>query len=316
MRNYITISSKTHVLSVKLDGVRSLMIVMNNNVYLLGRDMKCRHICRTDAEDAYYDVEVMIDSLTSSLVYVVLDCVPQKFMSRDEWGMCFNDRLLWIQEHVPLLNIPEVIVQEYFPVDRVDLSLEVVNIEGLVFTPLNHAYMYGYSGSHYKWKNTGDTADLMLKEVDGKYCLVSVGYVKGVVNNYKVEGFLTDQECERFKGANIIECSYGLNKWHPVKFRLDKEVPNATHIVHNVILSCNLRVPVTFLYTFTRRFVSWYIRDKIVTSYKQDGYDARLINPRVRRSEGLPFLCYAQRLDALPEFRGLQLKQLMRSKEI
>jgi len=257
-----------YLLSVKLDGVRALLIIHNDVIYLFDRRLKGFIVgsLKSKFMNVVFDCEVMLDG--DELCFVLFDVVTIKDKLCTDDLLC---RVRFISDACKQLDI-NVLPQQYYPCYRIDLLKD----EGIVFSPVNQGYKIGFSNDHFKWKLKGDTADLLVTKHGKNKCLVSANYVDRRLDSYKIVKICSS--VFPFSEGSILECSYVGGSWHFVRIRDDKTVPNATWVVDNVIKSCKDCVPFGTMYYHLRRYKCFRAKDLLYSFYRALGGDVKVFH--------------------------------------
>jgi len=271
-KNLNKMNDESHVLSVKLDGIRANLVADGTHLLIVTRDNSVRHFSTmSQAEDFVLDVELVLTE--SNMQVVVLDIIRSKGV------LCCADferrYMLAASKYLFLLNMGyPVLCQQYFPCDRVDLIYEDGGQEGLVFTNIRDPYKIGFSSTSYKWKPGGDTVDVLVVD-----CGDSWGLASGIFNDKNLVGHHIQRrvaKSHQYKVGNIIEFRIIKGAWTFIRVRVDKKVPNSTDTFNIVARSvCGLSFET--LYYYMRKYVQVPIKDKFYSFYKMPKSIAKVV---------------------------------------
>jgi mRNA (guanine-N7-)-methyltransferase len=180
---------KNYSVSEKIDGERRLLLLNNNQGFLLGSDLKLKlylhlpfNVNFTLLDGEFYENIIFIFDV---LIYSQKNVCNEKFIEREK---IYKDL-------VEKININTLRCKNFRRGENIfEISSEILNskfeypLDGLIFTPLNE----GYYNDSYKWKpKEYQTIDFLVKEKEGYY-LLFVGIdreyskEKGIEIDYKV----------------------------------------------------------------------------------------------------------------------------------
>lgn len=250
--NVRELGRQPHLVSVKADGTRYLLLARAGRAFLLDRTMQVYELrpALVVAEEAQQlsllDGELL--AWAGRHKWLVLDALL--VAGSDVRQQALPTRLHRAYTNGSILNIA-CAIQPYYRLDELS-SLLPPNpadfpypIDGLVFTPRDRPYRTGFTPQIMKWKPAEkSTVDFLVDRLQsGDLALL----VRGKSRNNKPFLKQHSPASEAFAGfeGKIVECSWNFEtqSYEPLRIRTDKADPNADWVVKG--LEDVLRNPIT-----------------------------------------------------------------------
>ena len=240
-KNIGLLAQLEYVTSIKIDGVRVMVLPLYDNFYMIDRSLNVKWLCKRP-KDAPRIGKSLFDCewVESENTIVIID-VPF-FMGQDQSEKTLAQRMVPVDELCLLISNQEDIrfyPQKYWSVSCVT----TVNNEkfpfkddGLIFTPAADGYFEGTDHKLLKWKpQRHNTVDFLIDYDDSKNGWVLLG-VCG--KKYDVYATLDPVDVPKYvKTGDIVECSWNFMKkgWDIERVRTDRTTPNPSHIIDSVL---------------------------------------------------------------------------------
>jgi len=223
------INFNSHLVSLKIDGIRAWYIVWKQSIYLHLRDGRVFFLGKTRwSDDILCDCEIL--STDQGMKFVLYDIL---YYNMSLMSLTFFSRYDYLRK-IKSIDLSGIIIQQYFSVDMIE---NIVIGEGLVFTPTSLSYRFGLNEQMFTWKVKGTTLDLRYD----KGRLFSAVYdKKRNFSRYQCEGKITLSKRDGIivEVRPIIAIQGVVYQY--LKDRLDKDMPNANLTVFDVMTKGNV----------------------------------------------------------------------------
>ncbi len=254
-KDFFKILKYPYVICLKSNGIRYLMLCMNNSVYMIDRafniyivDVKFKH--QIYGNNSY---ALLLDGELIDNRYIIHDCIC--IFGKDVSSENLHERYenvvnvvnnFWIKEEQNTILLETKNFYGLHEIKQVANLLNDKNVDGLIFTPVSLPIGTHTQYTLFKWKiKSQHTFDFKLVEDNSSfnaYIIQSQNQVKfaSVDKNTpkgKEFGDLLIKNCPNFKNNSIVECEYDdkLNTFIPIKVREDKLHPNNLYTIEKTL---------------------------------------------------------------------------------
>ena len=225
--------------SLKLDGIRVMLIVIQDKLYFINAKFQCGPVGES-LESNKFD-GCVFDTEYKEGVYHIFDCIIFKNKDlRKTNGEFLKKRLEYISTFLGFLKDPMIIMKTHSFGDLHSTVMKMIkksineNYDGLIFTPVNQLYPRNNKcpGVPLKWKTAkANTIDFRIKKeiIEGEYSLYVANETEeipfSVVDYPDIHKI---QFVDEIKDGIIVECYFDTktNKFKIIKERADKNRPN------------------------------------------------------------------------------------------
>jgi mRNA (guanine-N7-)-methyltransferase len=238
LREYLIDTKKEYSVSLKLDGIRVLLIVILDKVFFINSKFHS-NILDLSLKNEAFDGTIL-DTEYKDGVYHIFDCIAFKNKDlRKTKGIFLKKRLEFVEDFLKNLGGNVITLKKHLFGDIHQNSMKLLknavseDYDGLIFTPVNECYPLNSRspGVPLKWKApSSNTIDFRLKSDSENRMQLLVNSDKGEVlfevEDYPGIGYLT--ECPKELCGKIFECAFSKkeNRFELVKERSDKSKPN------------------------------------------------------------------------------------------
>lgn len=231
-RNMELLGKHPYSVSVKVDGVRVMVVPLYGCLFMVDRALQVHMLCKNEnivnqMGATLLDCEWIEDKNT----IIVIDVPFFKNMNVSQKDL--GERLRPVEEMCLLLskeNDVKFYPQMYWNVrhvDEVPLDKFPYKHDGFIFTPYEKAYSEGTDYNLLKWKPSNDNSVDLLYDANELWTLhgkmkKSCGF-PSIVHDW-------------MKPRMILECRWDWHKqrWAPYRHREDRTSPNPSHIVDSI----------------------------------------------------------------------------------
>jgi len=246
-----------YMVSEKTDGVRHLMIITEDGLYLINRSFEFF----TTPFKAKKGLTALLDGelieIDNGLDFSIHDCVYKNNINCGKLNL--QSRLNYAGQVAELITCPDtmnVAVKEFYNVNQLSTISNNKNkhaTDGLIFTPTKLGISFGTQFTMLKWKPK-HTFDFKVvyggkrlflyvtnDRLDIKFLCINQGdYFNKFIEAYKL---LVDGDIPI---TSIVECTYNTNtnRYQPVLVRKDKLHPNTKFTISKTML--NVEENITF----------------------------------------------------------------------
>jgi len=249
------INYNSHVVSLKIDGIRAWYIVWKQSIYLHLRDGRVFFLGKARwSDDVLCDCEVL--STDKGMKFVLYDIL---YYNMSLMALTFFSRYAYLKK-MKSTDLDGVVIQQYFSVDMIE-SISIG--EGLVFTPTSVSYRFGLNEKMFAWKVRGTTLDLrydkgkLYSAVYDKKRNFSRYQCEGKIGLNKRDGIVV--EVRPLMVLNGVIYQY-------IRDRLDKDMPNANMTVFDVMTKGN--VVLQEIVDVFRKMRKFYTPSGLLSYYK------------------------------------------------
>lgn len=225
-----------YTVSEKLDGVRHLLVFVDETIYLLNR--KCEFIqigkCTPEYNNTVIDGELLEDQMGNYFMIFDSFCMNGSNTSRmkSHYDRLYKKKkgtydIYYYTDYVNAHTNYKVSVKQFIDVQdycrgSVVFSQTSFPCDGYIFTPSYSSIHFGTDTRLLKWKDSETlTCDFKYTSENNLVVWDSISM------NERVVGKLVYSE-EDVKEGDIIECKYDSNdEWRFIKFREDKNKCNS-----------------------------------------------------------------------------------------
>lgn len=272
-RDLFKLKKFTYMVCVKSDGMRFLMVCLDNKCYMVDRAFRFYKV-EQDFEDNVYKGSVFDGELIKTKnalgeeewTYIVHDCIS--FAGKNTTKLTFTERYECVDTLVEMcwnqndgkkcsFNLQTKTFMEYSKIeDLIDtMNNESINhnTDGIIFTPVNLPVGMHTQHTLFKWKprelNTFDFKIMVnsidiIAQVSEKRELTDFASVDKSTENGKT---FNDKlkNIKEFKNGSIVECDYNevTECYEPLFVRTGKTHPNGIYTVDKTHL--NIRENIT-----------------------------------------------------------------------
>ena len=223
-RHFPLLKLQPYLVCEKTDGVRHLLVSIDEGVFLVNRAFVCEKVSVRVAKDTLLDGE-LVRTKGGKTLFMVYDAVRVK--GEDLARKPLTERLdaarKVIKAIIKTANAPlEIRVKVMWTLGSPtpDLNSFEYETDGLVFTPVNEPIRTGTHETMFKWKpRERITIDFCIK--NGTDLFVQD---KGIP--YKEASLHLHNARRDLPDGTIVECGYGDLGWYVEKIRTDKTHAN------------------------------------------------------------------------------------------
>lgn len=243
---------------IKSDGMRFLLLVYNNNTYIIDRSFKIYQInikFNKSLDKFLLDGE-LVNTYDNKWSYIMHDCINSKGINISDCDLITRTNEI----NTFLENVVEseilFLKKQFFSFKKMDVLVKLLNenkfnhkTDGFIFTPKNEKIGKFTQYDLFKWK------PMSSHTFDFKIILNRNGVTAYVIKNKLDEipyacangGSMEEQifmeylnkNCQDFKNGNIVECEFDFSTglYKPIKIRSDKIHPNSFFTVNKTLVN-------------------------------------------------------------------------------
>lgn len=220
------INKYDYMIGNKADGIRTILFVKNNKVYLVSTT-SIINIGETKVE--MNDIIMDGEHIISQNKYVCFDIL---YIDKINIENDIIKKLELCNNYIKYLPY-DIEIRKLYKFDEYkNRKKEKYPIDGVVFIPINNNYPI------YKWKPLNKlTIDFQLKEttINNKYILCVKD--KDNIIPYKYKGNVYRTSEPSFKNGMIIECKWKNDTFVPIRIRKDRISPNSLNTANHIMKS-------------------------------------------------------------------------------
>jgi len=243
--------------SEKTDGVRHLMLITENGIYLINRSFDFFTVPFTVEKGLTALLDGELIEVDNGLDFSIHDCVYKNNINCGKLDL--NTRLNYARQVAELITCPDtmnVAVKEFYNTNQLSIISGSKNkhaTDGLIFTPTKLGISFGTQFTLFKWKPkhtfdfkvvySGKRIFLYVTHdrLETKFLCINQGdYFNQFIKSYKL---LVEDD---IPNISIVECIYDVdtNRYKPILVRKDKLHPNTKFTISKTLL--NVHENITF----------------------------------------------------------------------